>query len=197
MFHSIPESIQRRMKELEAIDAVDRRDGSPRSARLRQVPPETGRFLALMAASAPAGALVEIGTSGGYSAMWIGLACRTVGRRLTTIEVDPKKTALARETLLRSGMGDVVEVVDGDAREVLPTFDEIAFCFLDAEKEIYRECYELVVPRMVRGGILLADNAVNMRETLEPMLDRALSDARVDSVIVPIGKGVLFSRRGG
>lgn len=71
----------------------------------------------------------------------------------------------------------------------------IAFCFLDAEKEVYGECYELVIPRLVAGGLLIADNAINHRETLQPMLERALADERVDALIVPIGKGELLCRK--
>ena len=67
MFNNIPESIIQRMKYLEAIDSQDRQDGTPRPQRLRQIPPETGQFIALMAASAPTGQILEIGTSAGYS----------------------------------------------------------------------------------------------------------------------------------
>jgi predicted O-methyltransferase YrrM len=66
---------------------------------------------------------------------------------------------------------------------------------LDAEKEIYADCYEAVVPNLVPGGLFIADNAINHRETLQPMLDRALSDPRVDALIMPIGKGVLVCRK--
>ncbi|PKN83812.1 MAG: methyltransferase, partial [Chloroflexi bacterium HGW-Chloroflexi-7] len=69
--------------------------------------------------------------------------------------------------------------------------DKIAFCFLDAEKEVYQECYETVVPKLVKGGLLVADNAINHQATLQPMLDRALADERVDAMIIPIGKGEL------
>ena len=65
----------------------------------------------------------------------------------------------------------------------------------NAEKEFYADCYEAVVPKLVPGGILVADNAISHAETLQPMLDRALSDERVDALIVPIGKGELVCRR--
>jgi len=195
MFHEIPSAIARRMRFLEELDARDRVDGSPRQKRLRQIPPETGRFIALMAASGPDGAYIEIGASGGYSALWLALACREIGRRLITYEVAPDKVALAAETITVSGVTDVVELVEGDARVHLPHQREIAFCFLDAEKEIYLECYEMVVPKLVAGGLLLADNAMNHERTLRPMLDRALSDSRVDATIVPVGKGVLACRK--
>jgi caffeoyl-CoA O-methyltransferase len=197
MFQNIPQPILDRMRHLEEIDTQDRQDGTPRLQRLRQIPPETGRFLALLAAGAPQGAYVEIGTSAGYSALWLALACRETGRTITTFEVLEEKVALARETFRQAKVEDVVTLVAGDAREHLADCHDIAFCFLDAEKEIYAECYELAVPRLVAGGLLVADNAINHRATLQPLLDRALSDERVDALIVPIGKGELICRKRG
>jgi predicted O-methyltransferase YrrM len=71
----------------------------------------------------------------------------------------------------------------------------VGFCFLDAEKEVYGECYDLVVPKLVPGGLLVADNAISHYEDLKPMLDRALTDSRVDAIVVPIGKGELVCRK--
>ena len=195
MFHSIRQSILDRMKYLEQIDAKDREDGTPRPQRLRQIPPETGKFLALLAANAPEGMYLEIGTSAGYSALWITLACEILGRTLHTFEVLPEKAQLARETFQAAQVEKIINLVEGDVRDHLSQFDDIAFCFLDAEKEVYGECYEAVIPRLVKGGLLIADNAINHRETLKPMLDRALTDERVDTLIVPIGKGELVCRK--
>jgi caffeoyl-CoA O-methyltransferase len=195
MFHDIPLSVLKRMRQLEAIDARDRTDGTPQSQRLRQVPPETGRFLALMAAAAPAGTYLEIGTSAGYSALWLALACRAVGRRLVTFELLPQKVDLARETFRLAGVIDVVELIQGDARKYIKNYRDIAFCFLDAEKEIYADCYELIVPNMVKNGILVADNAINHRQVLQPMIDRSLTDQRLDALVIPLGKGELLCRK--
>jgi caffeoyl-CoA O-methyltransferase len=197
MFHNIPQSILDRMRHLEEIDAQDRQDGTPRLKRLRQIPAETGRFLALLAAGAPQGAWIEIGTSAGYSTLWLALACREAGGTLTTFEVLEEKVVLARETFRLAEVEDVVTLVAGDAREHLVNRHDIAFCFLDAEKEMYADCYELIVPRLVEGGLLVADNAINHQETLQPLLDQALSDERVDALIVPIGKGELVCRKRG
>lgn len=195
MFGDMPSAIAARMRQLEEADARDRVDGTTRLRRLRQIPPETGRFVALLAAAAPAGRCLEIGTSAGYSTLWIALACRLLGRRVTTFELMDEKAALARETFALAGVGDVVDFVHGDARDHLDALDDIGFCFLDAEKEVYGDCYEAVVPRMTRGGLLVADNAIDHEATLRPMLDRALSDDRVDAMIVPIAKGELVCRR--
>ncbi|MBZ0283418.1 MAG: O-methyltransferase [Anaerolineae bacterium] len=195
MFYQIPKPILDRMAYLERLDAQDRTDNTPRLRRLRQIPPETGKFLALLASNAPEGDWIEIGTSAGYSTLWLALACRAMGRKITTFEVLEVKANLASETFKLAGVDDVVELIRGDARHYLSCYSNVAFCFLDAEKEVYLDCYEAIVPNLVRGGLLIADNAINHETALRPMLDRALQDERVDALIVPIGKGELVCRR--
>ena len=195
MFHRIPQTVSERMRYLEALDAEDRINGTPPLKRLRQIPSETGHFLALLAAAAPNGEYLEIGTSAGYSTLWLALACRELDRTIVTFEVLAEKVTLARETFRLADVEDVVRLVHGDAREYLGKYKHVSFCFLDAEKEVYRGCYDMVIPNMVRGGILVADNAINHEATLRPMLDAALSDERVDALIVPIGKGELVCRK--
>ncbi len=195
MFHTISEAVKKRMIYLEELDTQDRLDGTPRMMRLRQIPPETGRFISILAATSPKGEMLEIGTSAGYSALWISLACRLLGRRLITFEVLKEKVKLAEETFELTKTADIIELIEGDAREYIPHYKNISFCFLDCEKEIYKDCYDLVIPNMVKGGILVADNAINHYKALKPMLDNSLADTRVDSLIVPIGKGELVCRK--
>jgi predicted O-methyltransferase YrrM len=71
----------------------------------------------------------------------------------------------------------------------------VAFCFLDAEKEVYLDVYERVVPNLLPGGILAADNAINHAESLAGFLDRTVNDPRGDALVVPVGKGVLVFRK--
>jgi len=195
VFHDIPQCIADRMAYLETIDSRDRVDGTGRYQRLRQISPDTGRFIALLAALAPPGRYLEIGTSAGYSTLWLALACRLMGRKLTTFEILDEKAALARKTFELTGVDDVVDFVHGDALDHLPGCKGVSFCFLDAEKELYAKCYETVVPNITAGGILVADNAVSHEATLRPMLQRALADNRVDAMVVPIGKGELVCRK--
>ncbi len=195
MFHDMPQAIAERMAHLEKIDARDRIDGTTRLQRLRSVLPQTGRLIALLAAGAPDGRYVEIGTSAGYSTLWLALACRMLGRRVTTYEVMDEKAALARETFALCGVEDVVDFVHADARDHLESLDDVAFCFLDAEKDVYDDCYEAVIPRMKSGGLFVADNAINLAPQLQTMLDRALGDDRVDAMIVAIDDGVLVCRK--
>lgn len=195
MFHNIPKQIEERMHYLQSLDKKEREEGKPMMERLRQIPPQTGKFLALLAASAPQGTFLEIGTSGGYSTLWLALACREVGSKLVTFEVLEEKVKLAKETFKAAGVEDVVELVAGDARKLLKDYKNISFCFLDAEKEYYLDCYEKLIPNMVHGGLLVADNVISHQEQLQGMIERTLNDDRVDSLIVPIERGELVCRK--
>jgi predicted O-methyltransferase YrrM len=139
--------------------------------------------------------MIEIGTSAGYSALWLAQACRLGGRRLTTFEILPEKARLARETFVRTGVTDVVQLVEGDFLDHVDEFRDVAFCFLDAEKDVYEACYDAIVPKMVPGAILVADNATSHRDDLQSLLDRVLADERVDAMVATVGKGELVCRR--
>jgi predicted O-methyltransferase YrrM len=195
MFHTIPDDMLARMKYLEKIDAEDRQDGTPHSHRLRQITPETGRLLALMVASAPPGEIVEVGTSAGYSTLWLALGARTRGLKIRTIEIDPKKAELARETITAAAIETLIDVRNEDALQVLELLDQIGFCFLDLDKEYYQACYDLIVPRLVPGGLIIADNVISHAHELTDFLDHVQQDTRVDAIVLPIGKGALLCRR--
>lgn len=195
MFHTIPDDMLARMKYLEKIDTEDRQNDTPRSHRLRQVTPETGRLLALIVASAPPGEIVEVGTSAGYSTLWLALGARTRGLKIRTIEIDPKKAELARETFSAAAIEPLIDVRNEDALQVLEVWDQIGFCFLDHDKESYQACYDLIVPRLVPGGLIIADNVISHAHELTDFLDHVQQDTRVDAIVLPIGKGALLCRR--
>ncbi len=195
MLHKIPMLIKERMEQLEKADEKDRQDGTPRLQRLRQIPPESGKLIPLLVASAPDGEIIEIGTSAGYSTLWIILACRYLGKKVRTFEILPEKIKLAKETFSQTNVESYVELIYGDARDYLKDIIDVSFCFLDAEKEYYDDCYNLIVPKLVKGGFLVADNVISHKEELQPFLERVFADIRVDTCILPIGKGLLLSRK--
>ncbi|HVP57032.1 MAG TPA: class I SAM-dependent methyltransferase [bacterium] len=196
MFQDLPERIAKRMQYLERLDAEHRKH--PDMAhfdRLRQVPPATGKLLSLLAANTPDGIFLELGTSGGYSTLWLSLAARAAGRKIVTFEKSGAKLKLARETLKAAEVEHLVEIVPGDVTDHLAAYRNVAFCFLDVEKGVYLACYETVVPNLVPGGLLVADNVISHREDCAAMLKRALTDERVDALIVPVGSGLLVARK--
>jgi predicted O-methyltransferase YrrM len=183
------------MRELEAQDELDRQDGTPRPQRLRQIPPVTGKFLALLCASAPKGGVLEVGTSGGYSSLWLSLACRERGGHLTTFEILEEKVARANETFKAAQVTDQIQLIHGDAREVIDGYKDIGFCFLDAERDIYFDIYEKLIPNLAPGGILAVDNVISHADELSDFVAQAEDDPRVDALVVPIGKGILVCRK--
>ena len=100
------------LDELERHDARERQQGTPRAERLRQVTPDVGRFLHTLVLAARPRTIVEIGTSGGYSTIWLATAARATGGSLVTLEIDPVKVRTARESLADAGVAKSVNAAD-------------------------------------------------------------------------------------
>ncbi len=141
-------------------------------------------------------AILEIGTSGGYSTAWLATAARSVGATVTTLEIDPVKVQRATSNLREAVVDDIVTIVQGDAFDYLRDRRKpIDFVFLDAEKEDYVRFLELIVPRLPAGGLLVADNLISHADDLAQFRRRAESDPRLAAVIVPIGRGELLAAK--
>jgi caffeoyl-CoA O-methyltransferase len=172
---------------LEAIKAQDREQLA--------VSEEDGRFLRLLVATSGAKRVLEIGGASGYSAIWIGLGLRDTGGRLVTIEYDPARARTLVENIRLAGLADIVEVVSGDAFERIPrlagTFD---FVFLDAWKRDYKRFFDMVYPRLDRGGLFVGHNVINKREELEDFLEVIQTHPTMWTTIVsPSGEGMSVS----
>jgi predicted O-methyltransferase YrrM len=162
---------------------------------LRSVDTDVARVLTMLALSAPTGEFLELGCSGGYSSLWLSLAARAKGITLTTVDLDEKKVALARTNIARGGADGSVQVVHGDAFDYAGRPEPLAFCFSDIEPpENNAKIYELIVPRLVPGGWLIVDNVTSPR-VQTALINRAKTDTRVDSVLLPFPKGDLICRK--
>lgn len=123
------------------------------------VPLEDGRLLRVLVESAGAKCAVELGTSIGYSGLWMCLGLRATGGHLTTYEIDPGRAAQARENFRRAGVDDLVTVVEGDAHARVAEFKgEIDLVFLDADKEGYLDYFNKLLPSVKPGGVIVAHN---------------------------------------
>src|SRR5262245_30474786 len=122
------------LDRLEREDAAEREQGLPQAVRARAVAPTTGRFLFGLVAPQNACEVLEIGGSRGYSTIWLAAAARILGGRVVSLENDPAKCEAWRANLNAAGLGDWVELVEGDAHETLPTIEDVFdVVFLDAE----------------------------------------------------------------
>ena len=173
----------------EAGEANDARE-TERARKMLNITPDTGRLLWILVASARATRLLEVGTSNGYSTIWLADAARRTGGRVVTLELNPSKVALARRNLERSGLADRVEIVQGRAADTLAglpgPFD---FAFLDADRPSYLTYLGLVLPKLAPGGLLVADNVTSHPSELQDYLTRVKSHPDLLSVTLPIGKG--------
>ena len=122
--------------------------------------------------------MVEVGPSAGYSGLWLALACRERGSRLVTIEIMEAKVRLASETFAAAEVQHIVQVVEGDPRLLLKDFSPVAFCFIDTEKELYAELAELVIPNLLPGGFLAADNVISHQDELALFTEQMLAEFR-------------------
>ena len=156
---------------------------------------EDGRFLRMLVAASGSKRVLEIGAASGYSAIWMGLALRETGGRMVTIEFEAARAREAAANIKRAGLSDIVQVVSGDAFAEIPkvagTFD---FVFLDAWKKDYQRFFDLVFPRMEKGGLFVAHNVVNKRSEMGDFLKTIDSHPGLWTTIVsPSGEGVSVS----
>lgn len=184
------------MAELKARDIADRSDGTVHAAQLRAISPEVGQFLLTVALSINASKIVEIGTSGGYSTLWLAVAATRTGGRVVTFEIDPDKVARARRTFAAAGVDHVVELRESDGGAGLAEQHRSAdLVFLDSEKVDYVRLLELAIGALRPGGLLVADNLISHESELVEFRARALADSRLSGLVVPIGAGELVAVR--
>ena len=158
---------------------------------------EDGRFLRLLVAASRAKRVLEIGGASGYSAIWMAQAVRANGGHLVTIEYDKARAREAQENIRRAGFADVAQVVSGDAFVEIPklqgTFD---FVFLDAWKKDYQRFFDVVFPRLDRGGLFCAHNVVNKASEMSDFLKTIHTNPALwTSIVTPAGEGISISYR--
>ncbi len=141
---------------------------------------EDGRKLRLLVEAMDAKRVVEIGTSTGYSALWICLGLQSTGGKLTTFEIDAGRAAQARRHLEEAGVDKLVEIVVGDAHENVKRLGgPIDLVFLDADKPGYTAYLQALLPLVRPGGLIAADNMQMAPEYLK----RVTSDPQLDTVV--------------
>jgi caffeoyl-CoA O-methyltransferase len=183
------------------------RETAERPDAMMQITPDEGALLTMLARLVGARRALEVGTFTGYSAISIarGLA---EGGTLLCLELEDEFASIARSNVDAAGLADRVTIQVGPAESALrampeePTYD---FVFLDADKRAYPAYYDLIVPRLQPGGLLLIDNVLLRGRVLDPQDDRAqivadlnariTADERVDSVMVLVADGLTFVRR--
>lgn len=181
-------------KILEVLDDVYRnqRRGS------MSVPLEDGRILRVLTEAIGAKHVVEIGTSVGYSGLWIALALTSTGGKLTTFEIDPARAARARENFARAGVSNIVTIVEGDAHETVEQIrDPIDLLFLDADKEGYIDYLNKLLPLVRPGGLIVAHNMTE-RMAHPPFVQAITTNPALETIFINLeasGIGITMKKR--
>jgi predicted O-methyltransferase YrrM len=182
------------LERLELEDEQERARGLPPQERSRAVAPTTGRFLFALVAPQTDCEVLELGGSRGYSSIWLAAGVRYLGGRLLSIENDPRKAEAWRQNIADAGLEDWADLIEGDALEALGTIDDVFdVVFIDAEKEDYEQLFRLARGKVEPGGMVVADNVLSHEEALGAYVRARQDDPTLESVTVPLDRGLELS----
>jgi len=164
--------------------------------RMRAVGPKTGELLNILARSLEAPRILEIGTSFGYSGIWLGEAARASGGRLITMEMHEYKSRYAQKMAAEAGLADFIDFQVGDAVALIEQLQGgVDFVLLDLWKDLYVPCLEAFYPKLNPGAIVVADNMIRPANTGVEAYARAIrAKPGISSVMLPVGSGLEISR---
>lgn len=156
--------------------------------RYQNIEPSEGAYLRQLVKQLKAKRVLEIGTSTGYSGVWIAWGLRETGGKLITIEINEQRHATAKENFKATGLAGLVDARLGDAREEVKKIEgPFDLVFIDALKSDYLSYYELVLPKIRRGGAIVAHNVKSHAQAMADFLERIQSDPAVKTEIVAPG----------
>jgi predicted O-methyltransferase YrrM len=165
-----------------------------RLERLRNVEPDTAQLLAVLVRALGAKRLLELGTSNGYSTLWLADAARGIGGGVLSIDMDPRRTAQAKEHISHVQLEDYVELRTEDAALTLSQAADasVDMIFLDAERPAYCGYWQDLLRVLRFGGLLVVDNVLSHADEVQTFRELVRDEDRVTQVVVPIGAGVLL-----
>jgi predicted O-methyltransferase YrrM len=167
--------------------------------RYWSTPRTDAQFLSLMVRATRAVNVLEVGTSQGYSAIWMGLALEETGGRLTTIEIDTGRHALAQRNVRDAGLAGRVTLIRGDAhREIAGLKGPFDFVFLDADKDGQMDYFKKIYPEnLTLGGMIAVHNAISEAGDMKDYTDMIRRRADFDTVIISttMADGICLSYR--
>ncbi|TAJ17075.1 MAG: O-methyltransferase [Dehalococcoidia bacterium] len=187
----MPDTLEVLKGELERFGAANDAGTSDRPRRMLNITRDTGEFLSVLVRAMAARRVLEIGTSNGYSTLWLAEAARAVGGSVTTVELSEYKIGLAAENFARSGLSSFIRQVQDDAGRVLRESEDGAYdlVFLDSERPEYPGWWSDLRRVLRPGGLLVVDNATSHVEDMAPFVALVEADADFSTSLVPIGNG--------
>jgi len=155
---------------------------------------DTGQFLSIVVRLQPAKRVLEIGTSNGYSTLWLADAVSSNDGTIETVEMNPEKARLARINFERSGLSRFIHLVEGDAAQVVAAAADAIydFVFLDSERTEYHSWWPHILRVLRPGGLVVCDNAISHKHEFEEFTNAVRRTPSCSMCLVPVGKGELL-----
>ena len=182
------------LAELEAFGIVNDDRMVEHSAKMLNITRDTGEFLAMLIRLQRPRRILEVGTSNGYSTLWLAEAARACGALVETIERSPRKLELARDTFCRAGVAGVITQIEGEASAVLSSTaaGTYEFIFLDSKRTEYAAWWPDLQRVLRPGGVIVCDNATSHPHEFVEFNSVVARTPGFSTVLVPIGKGELL-----
>lgn len=185
------ESLETLKAELERFGKANDSSTDARPRRMLNITRDTGEFLSVLVRATAARRILEIGTSNGYSTLWLAEAARATGGAVTTVESSEYKRGLAAANFARCGLASFITLVHDEAGRVLQRSAQGAFdfVFLDSERSEYAGWWPQLRRVLRPGGLLVVDNAISHVEQMAPLVALVQADPLFATSLVPVGNG--------
>jgi predicted O-methyltransferase YrrM len=184
------------MQELTPDDMLRRGDEF-----LIPIGPDAGRLLNIIIKSSQAQTILELGTSYGYSTLFLAEAARACQGKVISVDISADKQRYANEHLSTAGLASFVEFVTADARDLIASLPgQFDFVLIDLWKDLYVPCFDLVYPKLSEGAFVAADNILHpefFRAEMTTYRQHVQRHAGLESILLPVGNGIELSRYAG
>jgi predicted O-methyltransferase YrrM len=187
----VDEPLEALKADLERFGEANDAATTERPRRMLNITRDTGEFLTVLVRATAARRVLEIGTSNGYSTLWLAEAARAIGGTVTTIELAEHKVGLASANFDSSGLSQFIKLVHDDAGRFLKQSDPSAydFIFLDSERAEYVSWWPHLRRVLRPGGLLIVDNATSHEKEMVPFVAVVTGDPDFATCLVPVGNG--------
>ncbi|MGE5333434.1 MAG: O-methyltransferase [Nitrososphaerota archaeon] len=190
--------LQALLDELYAAGQANDTNAGDRAKKMLNLEPITAQFISTLIQLGKRRSILEIGTSNGFSTIWLAAAAQPHGGHIVSVDRDPAKHTLADENLRRAGLRDAVTLQQGDATQIVDSLREPFDCvFFDADRYSAPAQLQALLPKLSPDVLLLHDNALSHPEEIAEYLALVGRLPGFDHTIVPIGKGLSVAYRAG
>ncbi len=176
------------LEMLETEDDKQRDQGLDEFTRNNSIPRDVAEFLSVLVRLVKPKTIVEVGTSVGYSSIWLGAAAKSFDGKVISFETKKDRAERANNLIKEAGLDDVVEIRNEDFLKAdLPEFD---FLFIDGDRQEYVNYFNKGFPHLKNGGCILANNTLGYFEQLRTYIEMVRDHPECDSVLIAIGHGL-------